>query len=114
VWIMSISHRTTPIILVIVLLLLFVAPASSLAKTTVTMQVAFGGIVCSGVGLCFYFFYSHEFNRGSSIIRPAMMNIREGKIKWGFPAVDYRRLLPEHSVRSSEGLYHLKLLRWEF
>ena len=101
-------------ILVIVLLSLFFIPVSGLAKTTVTVQMAFGGVVCAGVGVCFYFFYSHEFHKGLSFISPALMNIRECKIKWGFPAVDYGQVLPEGSAWYSEGFYHLKLLRWEF
>jgi len=111
---MTLSRRITLIILLISMtsLLLFSSPCR--AKTTLTVQIAYRGVICGGVGLILYFSHSVESALRSPDIMPALLNIRSGKIALGIPAIEYVQSVQEISPNPSAGSYCIRLFRWEF
>jgi hypothetical protein len=111
---MSLSGKISLIIFLILLILLMVFSSPCLAKTRVTVQIAYGGVICGGVSL--YLFFCHSFESGLCCpdIMPALLNIRSGKIVLGIPAIECEQSMREISPDSSVGPYYVRFLRWEF
>jgi len=93
-------------------LLLFASPCP--AKTTITVQIAYGGVICGGVSLYLYFFRTLEPSLCSPDIVPALLNIRRGKIFLGIPAIVCGQSVTEMPPNRSVGSYYVRFLRWEF
>jgi len=108
------GNKTLLIIFLITItnFVLFSSPCP--AKTTITVQIAYGGVICGGVGLCLYFFYSFRSGVYSQDIMPAIVNIRRGRISLGIPAIDCEQSVLGISLNPPEQSYHVKFLRWEF
>ncbi|NVM25223.1 MAG: hypothetical protein HWN70_04810 [Desulfobacterales bacterium] len=112
---MTPSGRTALIIFFFILATpLFFFPSPCAAKTTVTVQIAYGGMICGGVSLYLYFFRSFETSLCSPDIMPALLNIRSGKIFLGIPAIECEQSVTEIPPNRSVGSYHVRFLRWEF
>lgn len=111
---MRLSGRIALIIFLILIIALFFFPSRCPAETRFTVQIAYGGIVCGGVGL--YLFFCHSFESGlcSPDIMPALLNIRSGKIVLGIPAIECEQSVREISPNWSVGPYYVRFLRWEF
>jgi len=99
--------------LIVTLSLLFF-PSPCAAKTTVTVQIAYGGMICGGVSLYLYFWRSFETSLCSPDIMPALLNIRSGKIFLGIPAIECEQFVTEIPSNRSMGSYYVRFLRWEF
>jgi len=106
------SGRIALIIFLTAALLSFSSPCP--AKTTFTVQIAYGGVICGGVSLYLYFFSSFDSGLCSADIMPALLNIRSGKIFFGIPAIECVQSVPEISPNRSVGSYCVRFFRWEF
>ncbi len=111
---MTPSGRIALIIFSILIIPLFFFPSSCPAKTTFTVQIAYGGVICGGVSLYLYFYRSLDSGLCSADIMPALLNIRSGKIFFGIPAIEYVQSVPEISPNRSAGSYCVRFFRWEF
>lgn len=111
---MTHSGRTALIIFLILTTSLVFFSSPCPAKTTVTVQIAYRGVICGGVGLCIYFFSSFESSLYSQYIMPALLNIRSGKIVLGIPAIECEQPGPEIYPNPSVGSYCVRFFRWEF
>jgi hypothetical protein len=111
---MAFSSRIALIIVLIPIahLVFFSSPCP--AKTTITVQIAYGGVICGGVGLCLYFYYSLGSGLWSPDILPAIVYIRGGKIALGIPAIECEQPVPEISHDRAMESYSVRFLRWEF
>ena len=87
-------------------------PSLCPAESTFSVQITYAG-AAGGVGLCFYFFSSFGSDLWSADIMPALMNVRNDKMVWGIPAIEYMQSPPDESADAPES-YCLKLFRWEF
>jgi len=102
------------IIFSILIIPLFFFPSSCPAKTTFTVQIAYGGVICGGVSLYLYFYRSLDSGLCSADIMPALLNIRSGKIFLGIPAIECEQSVPGISPNRSVGSYYVRFFRWEF
>ena len=111
---MTPSGRIALIIFLILIIPLFFFPSSCPAKTTFTVQIAYGGVICGGVSLYLYFFSSFDSGLCSADIMPALLNIRSGKIFLGIPAIECEQSVPDIYPNPSVESYRVRFLRWEF
>jgi len=113
----TLNYLGNKILLIIFLIpityfVLFSSPCPG--KTTITVQIAYGGVICGGVGLCLYSFYSFRSDVCSQDIMSAILNIRRGRISLGIPAIDCEQSVLGISLNPPAQSYYVKFLRWEF
>jgi hypothetical protein len=108
------ANKLVPFILSILMISLILSPSPCLAKTTVTVQIAYGGAICGGLGLFVYFYRSLGSGLWSPGITPAILQVRSGRIIWGIPAIECARPLSGVPSNPSVGSYYVSFLRWEF
>lgn len=111
---MTLSGRIALIISLIIMTSIVFFSSPCHAKTTVTVQIAYGGIICGGVGLCLYFSRSFKSDLCLPDIMPALLTIRSGKIVLGIPAIECEQSVPGISLNPSGESYCVRFLRWEF
>jgi hypothetical protein len=111
---MTLSVRIALIISLIIITSLIFFSSPCHAKITLTAQVAYGGVICGGVGLCLYFSRSFLSDLRVPDIMPALLTIRSGKIVLGIPAIECGQSAPEISLNPSGESYNVRFLRWEF
>ena len=108
------GRRITLIASLISLTSLFILAFPCPAKTTFTVQIAYGGVIFGGVELFLYFYHSLGSGLLSPDIMPALLNIRKGKIALGFPVIECEQSVVEISPNPLGGSYFVRVLRWEF
>jgi len=84
------------------------------AKTTFTLQIVYGGVVCGGVELFLYFYHFSGSGLLSTDIMPALLNIRNGEIALGFPVIECEQSVVGIFPGPSRKSYFVRFLRWEF
>ncbi len=85
-----------------------------MARVTVTVQIAYGGVVVGGVGFFFYLAGSWEMSLAERGFPTALLEIRNDGVRFGVP-------LPVPDVASTPAAgdgeldgVRLDLLRWRF
>ena len=111
---MTLSGRIAFIALLISLTSLVILSSPCPAKTTFTLQIAYGGVIWGGVELFLYFSHSSGSGLLSPDIMPALLNIRNGKIALGFPVIECEQPVVHIFPNTSGESYFVRVLRWEF
>lgn len=106
--------RARPLALIAALTaaLLF-APAPAAARVTVTVEIAYGGVVVGGVGFFVYIAGSWEYPLAGREIPTALLEVRGDGCRWGVPLPQPRLAPGEGAGAAADGAL-LDLVRVRF
>ena len=89
------------------------SPAPAHARVTISIEIAYGGIVVGGVGFFVYIAGAWEIPLAERGIPTALLEVRGDGSRWGVPLIRPRAAALERRERGGEG-FEVDLLRWRF
>lgn len=94
--------------------LLLAAPTPASARVTVTVEVAYGGVIVGGIGLFIYIGGSWEVSLAGRSLPTALLEIREGRAQLGVPLPRLHLDSVTAGTAATDEQLRIDLLRWRF
>ena len=94
--------------------LLLTAPTPASARVTISVEVAYGGVVGCGLVFLLYFSGSWEAGFGARSLQGALLELSDGRAQWGVPLPSLGLGSDPSGDQVQRDTIQLDLLRWRF